>query len=107
MDLTIYLLHFDTPLHHAGHYIGCTKDLENRLLLHSKGQSSSRLMSAIHKLGIGFRLARAWSAPQGFTTESQLKKTYRNGARLCPICHPENQRGKFIGKEKKVEHDLL
>lgn len=32
---TIYLLHFDKPLHHAKHYLGLADDLEARLARHT------------------------------------------------------------------------
>jgi predicted GIY-YIG superfamily endonuclease len=35
--MSIYLLHFDKPLHHAKHYLGLADDLEARLARHTAG----------------------------------------------------------------------
>jgi hypothetical protein len=34
---TIYLLHFDKPLHHAKHYLSLADDLEAMLARHTAG----------------------------------------------------------------------
>lgn len=95
---TIYLLHFDRPLHHARHYLGCTPNLERRLQEHRSGDSrAARIMQVIHALGIGFQVARTWVVRDGLTKEAHLKNHYKNSADLCPICRPGTTRGKFIG----------
>lgn len=37
MSNTVYLLHFNQKLHHAGHYLGWCDDLEARLKRHHAG----------------------------------------------------------------------
>ena len=85
---TVYLLHFDRPYRHARHYTGWTRDLDHRLAEHATGRGA-RLMSVITDAGIGWQLARTWSA--GRTFERRLKN--RHGAsRFCPICQQTQSR---------------
>ena len=82
--MTVYLLHFETKLAHAQHYLGSTDDLENRLACHRKG-NGARLMAVVTALGITWRLARTW--PGDRALERRLKRR-KEGRRLCPICNP-------------------
>lgn len=84
---TVYLLHFTSRLHHAGHYLGFVagkkKALTNRLNKHRDG-TGARLLEVIGQQGIDFVLARTWT---GMTRadERRLKKR-KNAPRLCPVC---------------------
>lgn len=80
--MTVYLLHFTRRYEHAGHYLGSTSNLTQRLATHRAG-AGARLIEVITAAGIGFTLARTW--PGGRRRERQLKR--QGGAsRLCPIC---------------------
>jgi hypothetical protein len=87
---TIYLIHFDKPYHHAKHYLGWANDrnLEARLEHHRNG-NGSRLMAAVAKAGIEWKVVRTWRGSRD--TERTMKN---NGAvgKYCPICH-ERPRG--------------
>jgi len=88
---TVYLLHFDRPYRHAGHYTGWTTDLSQRLAEHAAGHGA-RPLAVISNAGIGWHLARTW--PGTRHTERALKR--QGGAsRRCPLCgiHPRPQRG--------------
>jgi predicted GIY-YIG superfamily endonuclease len=80
---TVYLLHFDRPLHHAQHYMGWTTNLEQRLHAHETG-NGSRLMEVVSNAGITWRLAKTWEGPRAL--ERKLKRQH-HGPRLCPICN--------------------
>jgi predicted GIY-YIG superfamily endonuclease len=81
---TIYLLHFDRPYLHAGHYTGWTTDLTARLAEHANGRSA-RLLAVVTSAGIGWNLARTWTGTRSL--ERTLKR--RHGAsRFCPMCRP-------------------
>lgn len=82
MSRTVYLLHFERRLHHAGHYLGSADDLERRLAQHRAGRGA-RLIEVITEAGIGFSLARIWEGDR--TLERQLKRR-KEAPRLCPIC---------------------
>ena len=86
--MTVYLIHFETKLAHAGHYLGSTADLEARLQCHLHGQGA-RLMTVVTELGITWRLARTW--PGDRKLERRLKRR-KEGPRLCPICNPRATR---------------
>lgn len=88
---TIYLLHFDTPLAHARHYLGWTGDLDTRLSEHGSGRGA-RLLQVANERGITFRLARTWAGDR--FRERALKKQ-GGKARMCPVCqtHREIERG--------------
>src|SRR5690242_5259393 len=85
---TIYLLHFDRPYHHAGHYTGWTRDLTVRLAEHASGHGA-RLLAVAKAAGIGWTLAGTWTGTR--VAERGLKR--QGGAsRRCPLCgiHPRN-----------------
>jgi predicted GIY-YIG superfamily endonuclease len=78
----VYLLHFNRPYAHAGHYTGWTANLPNRLAEHATGHGA-RLLSVVRDAGIGWQLARTW--PGTRATERALKR--QGGAsRRCPLC---------------------
>lgn len=68
-----YLLHFDKPYKHAGHYLGVTIDMHRRLKNHrsKRTKKSSKLTLAAARAGIGFRIVCLWSGD--YDTEKQLK----------------------------------
>ncbi len=91
----VYLLHFDrlyvpypgAPLRDcAGHYTGRVRggprDLARRLAQHGTSQGA-RLLLAVRRAGITWRLARVW--PGGSAREKQLKRQ-GGAARRCPLC---------------------
>ena len=85
--MTVYLLHFSQPFHHARHYLGSTDDLDNRLQEHRTGQGA-RLTQVIHNAGISFILARTWEG--GRDLERKLKRWHKSPD-LCPICKAQKQ----------------
>lgn len=82
MTGTIYLIHFDSPLAHARHYLGYTKNLAQRLEAHRAG-TGARLMQVVTERGIGWQLARTW---QGGRTDERKLKNRKKASQLCPIC---------------------
>lgn len=90
-DGMVYLLHFERRYHHAGHYMGWTTNLEERLKAHASG-NGSRLVDVVTEAGIGWELARVWAG--GRELERKLKAQH-HGPRLCPIC----QKGGSDGQE--------
>jgi predicted GIY-YIG superfamily endonuclease len=88
---TVYLLHFDRPYAHAGHYTGWTTDLPARLAQHASGRGA-RLLAVVTSAGIGWSLARTWNGTRA--VERALKR--QGGAsRRCPLCgiQPRGTRG--------------
>lgn len=79
---TVYLLHFDTPIHHAQHYLGSCNDLSKRIARHRKGHGA-RLTQVCVERGISFEVVRIWDG--GKVMELKLKSK-KNGRKLCPIC---------------------
>jgi hypothetical protein len=81
---TVYLIHFDQPFHHASHYLGFTKmGMEHRLARHGT-TDGSRLLLAVKKAGIPFKVVRTWlDKTRGF--ERQLKNR-KKASLLCPVC---------------------
>jgi hypothetical protein len=91
----VYLLCFDelympypgAPLyccarHYTGFVSGGPRDLARRLAEHGTARGA-RLMLAVRKAGITWRLARTW--PGDRTRERQLKRQ-GGAARRCPLC---------------------
>lgn len=80
----VYLIHFDRPYHHAGHYVGWAHWLQYRLANHAAG-AGARLMHAVTRAGIGWRVARVW---RGKTRafERQIKNRKYPISFICPLC---------------------
>lgn len=81
----LYLLHFDPPYRHAGHYLGFALDVDRRVDEHLRSlASSSPLVRAAIAAGSAVSLARVW--PGGDRTlERRLKRRHCH-ARFCPVC---------------------
>lgn len=82
MNGTVYLLHLDSNLAHARHYIGWAKDLDARMRDHGT-TNGSRLLAAAARSGIGWRVVRTW--PGDRHLERKLKRR-KDAASLCPEC---------------------
>ena len=91
----VYLLHYDKPLHHASHYLGASRNLEERIARHRYGHSTARITAAFHDQGSTFVVARTWETPRAFELESHIKKHFKKATVICPICTPGTQRGEF------------
>ncbi len=83
---TIYLLHFTARYHHAGHYVGFTTNLDERIADHLAGRGA-RLMEVIVGAGLSATLARTWQGTR--ITERRIKST-KNTPRYCPVCNPDS-----------------
>jgi hypothetical protein len=60
VDGTVYLLHFERPFHGPmQHYVGFTRDLDNRLRNHREGTGCVTTRRAFNQ-GVTFVLARTW-----------------------------------------------
>lgn len=88
----IYVLHFDDPIAHAQHYVGCTKNPLYRFKKHSIGQGS-RLCKELFKRGISFQIGSlsCCTLNQMRKIERQLKNQ-KNAARYCTICNKMPQK---------------
>lgn len=83
MKVTIYLFHFKERLHHAGHYLGSSDDIQRRSGEHGTSEGG-KLMQAIAQKGIGAEIVRTWeNTPRYF--EAKLHK-FKNNPDLCPVC---------------------
>ena len=98
----VYLLHFDRPyraktgkrMKEAGHYIGFTWNLQERIKEHASGQGA-RLLEVISEDGIGFSVARVWEGGDR-KLERRLKR--RKKARLiCPCCRQDLSHLRYSG----------
>jgi hypothetical protein len=99
----LYLLHFDQAFGHARHYLGfvtSARTLDQRLEHHADG-SGARLMRAVSRAGIQWRLVRTW-AEGDRNQERRLKK---QGAvlRLCPECGKKYNAERWARRTKKKE----
>jgi predicted GIY-YIG superfamily endonuclease len=75
-DGTVYLLR-------SRHYLGFTRNLEQRLVSHRQGTACATTKLAFDR-GIGFTLARTWPGTQKL--ERGIKRTWV--VNCCPICRP-------------------
>jgi predicted GIY-YIG superfamily endonuclease len=86
---TVYLIHFDANYAHARHYLGWAKSLNKRLDHHRAGRGA-RLMAAVSRSGISWRVVRTWE-DQDRAFERKLHRR-KETPRLCPVCRAERRR---------------
>lgn len=82
----VYLLHFNQRIHPtrpAQHYLGYSKDLDERIRNHRLG-GGARLCQVARERRINFKVAEVWIG--GRYLERQLKRQ-KNSRRFCPICN--------------------
>lgn len=81
--MTVYLLHFERPVSHAGHYLGFTdRAVDERLQEHVSGRGSPLVLAAAQ---LGYvRVVRVWDGA-GRETERQMKNRSQL-AEYCPTC---------------------
>ena len=87
--MTVYLIHFQTKLKHAGHYVGYAAHVRQRIAHHKDG-TGARLLAVCNALGIEYDIARTWDG-EGRDFERKLKNC-KNTARYCPVCKQGNAR---------------
>lgn len=80
---TVYVLHFDPPYRHAGHYIGWAQDADARIAQHIAGVGSPLVRAAV-LAGSHVQLAAIFSGSRYL--ERRLKRWHNTTARVCPIC---------------------
>lgn len=85
----VYLIHFDKPFKHAQHYIGYTEHFEERMDCHKHG-TGSRLLRAVNKAGIGWKVVRTW---EGDGNLERRLKNWKKASQLCPVCKVEENAG--------------
>ena len=98
MRMYVYLIHFKTKLHHAGHYIGFSKCLGFRIASHRDG-TGAKLIRAINRLGIPWMVIRTWRVDgQGF---ERYLKNQKHAARFCPLCNPKitDFQNEYVGSD--------
>jgi len=88
----VYLIHFDTPLKHASHYLGYTPNAVTfitRIKNHKAGRGA-KILAACNAAGITWNVVRTWpDADRDY--ERKLKKCY-NLPCYCPICKKKRKR---------------
>ncbi len=99
----VYLLHFISKRgkdrrgeharhQHAGHYVGYTDNLAQRLAEHRAGRGAV-LTRVIGEAGLSFLVVRTWG---GATLVDEQRVKNRGGAaKLCPLCSPGTRAGTF------------
>lgn len=80
---TVYVLHFDPPYRHAGHYIGWAQDADARIAQHLAGAGSPLVRAAVIA-GSHIRVAATFAGSRYL--ERRLKRWHNTTARVCPIC---------------------
>ena len=79
----VYILHLDSPLAHARHYVGWARRLEQRIEHHHQG-TGARLLQVCNERGISYRLATHFP---GTRRDERRLKNQKNTARYCPVCN--------------------
>lgn len=84
----VYLIHFESPLAHARHYIGFAIGTSGarRWARHRAG-CGARLIRAVQAAGIGWKVVRTW--PDGDRVFERSLKKRKGAAGLCPVCRGE------------------
>lgn len=92
MSSGVYLIHFETPIAHARHYLGSAAVMNRRLKKHQRG-GGARLMEIVRERGIPWVVARLWYARDlrsARVIERKLKRQH-GSTRLCPLCRAERR----------------
>jgi predicted GIY-YIG superfamily endonuclease len=80
---TVYLIHFESKLHHAQHYIGfASHDLFARIRDH-RNNHGARLLQVLNGAGVQWHVVRTWRGTRQL--ERRFKRRKKASA-LCPIC---------------------
>ena len=80
---TVYVLHFDPPYRHAGHYVGWTEgDVCERIAVHLQGRGSPLIRAAV-AASVDVQLAATYEGTRYL--ERRLKRWHNTG-RFCAIC---------------------
>jgi predicted GIY-YIG superfamily endonuclease len=86
----LYLLHFDPPYLHAGHYLGFAEDVDRRVSEHlAANGKASPLVRAALAAGSAVSLARTW--PGGDRKLERRLKNQHNTPRLCLVCRAQKE----------------
>jgi hypothetical protein len=85
---TVYLIHFESRLKHAGHHLGFATDLPQRMAQHRDG-NGARLLEVIAAAGIGWKVVRTWGGTGPSSGRSSCGRTRRGGSARCAgaRCH--------------------
>lgn len=84
--MSVYLIHFSSPLKHARHYIGWSNFIKQRIRHHRAGTGSKICKAAVEN-GIELIVAREWEGKDG-NFERKLHNQ-KKASELCPICSGE------------------
>lgn len=84
-DGYLYLIHLDSALSHARHYVGWTRDVHERFARHVDGRGSPMLAAAL-AAGIGFRVV---AFGKGAKKDERFIKNHHRTGSFCPLCKPE------------------
>ena len=84
----VYLIHFQSKLHHAQHYIGFVEtDLLQRIELHLSNKGA-KLLAAVNNQGIRWQVVRVWL--EGDRRIERKLKNYKKARCFCPICKSQH-----------------
>jgi predicted GIY-YIG superfamily endonuclease len=80
----VYLIHFQTKLHHAQHYLGFASDnLMQRIEMHRTNRGA-KLLAAVNDNGINWQVVRVWL--NGDRCLERKLKNYKKSRCFCPVC---------------------
>jgi predicted GIY-YIG superfamily endonuclease len=99
---TVYLIHFDTHLAHARHYLGWTEgdDIDARIESHKSG-SGACILRACNENDIEYEVVRTWSNVDRFF--ERWLKNQKGTKFFCPCCnHAAENRGTFEAYEETL-----
>lgn len=88
----VYILHFQSALHHAMHYCGSTEALVQRLDIHAIGHGS-KLTKALAEAGIPWSLGSLFQVPR--TKRFRVERYIKNTGHLhqfCGLCTEQPKR---------------
>lgn len=92
----VYLIHFETPNHHAEHYTGSCRDLQRRLDLHRAGRGSA-LLAHLARAGKPWQLAALYTGPLKAARNAEaIIKAAHNGPRYCPLCSGQTPKLPYV-----------
>lgn len=89
MSAFVYLIHIQSKIHHAQHYLGYTamESVDDRLKYHRNG-NGAKLLRYANLQGIKFAVVRVWECGN-YREAAKLERKLKNrkeSPKLCPVC---------------------
>ena len=82
----VYIIHLESSIGRCQHYIGYTKNLDQRIKEHRSNHGGSPLLREANRRGIAREVVI--QIPNGDRETEKWLKSHKKAKDFCPICNP-------------------